>query len=719
MKVFIDAIGSFHGYNIASQIDKKHTLSGSLYPQGGDSALSAARQPSVPEDRLVSAISNERAEQLVAEADVIVVPALESLASAMEILKLVTQTQYAGTKTFICVSTVMTWAKSKSSGKPFQESSFKNRKSSVKFQDLKNFENIVLSCNSSKLHTVVVGAGVTYGAGESVLETFFRDAWLFPEEMLGVPVVGTSEGNNIVPMVHVVDLARLVAALVQPTYDYSDKQGLYVLSVDDARLRLVDIVAAISTAVGCGKLRNLVDFEIQDLMIENPHVTSSLQANLSFDTSNTYANGLGLEWHCRTGLVANISTIAQEFIASRELVAPRVSVLGPPGLGIDALGSWLSSYYQVPLLTKQSLEAEMLALGESGDCEDPVVIAVVEYVAAAKKSKKAPKPMATEQVVNMFKWKLQRAECRNKGWVLVGFPTTAEEAELLCTNGKEEVSSGGDEVQVTYNVDEFNAPQKLVVLDASDADLEQRVTALSDEDLAARFGDVQSFHKALALYRSTHSADGSSNDDEAQHFLQAHCDIDALLLRMEEAEVDDDAGTSGGAGSAKGGARGAEAQRPQPESETSDRVIDTCKLYIENGRGKPFNYRPTRQERQEIARRELEQAQVDQEAQQLAADEARRAETLAREQEELELEQRRNKFIRKEMQMLEKRAMPLREYLMESVVPVLTEGLLEVCKTKPEDPVDYLAEWLFRYDPEQGEKSVQEQPNAGGSQAEQ
>lgn len=33
---------------------------------------------------------------------------------------------------------------------------------------------------------------------------------------------------------------------------------------------------------------------------------------------------------------------------------------------------------------------------------------------------------------------------------------------------------------------------------------------------------------------------------------------------------------------------------------------------------------------------------------------------------------------------------------MDNVVPILTEGLIEVCKELPEDPVDYLAEYLFK-----------------------
>jgi len=42
----------------------------------------------------------------------------------------------------------------------------------------------------------------------------------------------------------------------------------------------------------------------------------------------------------------------------------------------------------------------------------------------------------------------------------------------------------------------------------------------------------------------------------------------------------------------------------------------------------------------------------------------------------------------------------LRNYLLDNVVPILSQGILEVCQKLPDDPVDYLAEFLF-------EKSMQ------------
>lgn len=38
----------------------------------------------------------------------------------------------------------------------------------------------------------------------------------------------------------------------------------------------------------------------------------------------------------------------------------------------------------------------------------------------------------------------------------------------------------------------------------------------------------------------------------------------------------------------------------------------------------------------------------------------------------------------------------MRQFLMKFIIPVLTEGMIEVCKVGPIDPVDYLAEYIFK-----------------------
>ena len=48
--------------------------------------------------------------------------------------------------------------------------------------------------------------------------------------------------------------------------------------------------------------------------------------------------------------------------------------------------------------------------------------------------------------------------------------------------------------------------------------------------------------------------------------------------------------------------------------------------------------------------------------------------------------------------------MNMRDFLMKNVVPMLTEGMIEVAKVAPIDPVDYLAEYIFRRSNEIGRK---------------
>jgi adenylate kinase len=48
-----------------------------------------------------------------------------------------------------------------------------------------------------------------------------------------------------------------------------------------------------------------------------------------------------------------------------------------------------------------------------------------------------------------------------------------------------------------------------------------------------------------------------------------------------------------------------------------------------------------------------------------------------------------------ERDLLDNRSQPIRQYLMDTVVPHLTEGLIQLCKNVPDDPTDFLANFLL------------------------
>jgi adenylate kinase len=54
------------------------------------------------------------------------------------------------------------------------------------------------------------------------------------------------------------------------------------------------------------------------------------------------------------------------------------------------------------------------------------------------------------------------------------------------------------------------------------------------------------------------------------------------------------------------------------------------------------------------------------------------------------------KLQEQERELLEVQSLPFRKYLMDHVMPTLTKGLIEVATVRPEDPIDYLSEYLFK-----------------------
>ena len=71
-----------------------------------------------------------------------------------------------------------------------------------------------------------------------------------------------------------------------------------------------------------------------------------------------------------------------------------------------------------------------------------------------------------------------------------------------------------------------------------------------------------------------------------------------------------------------------------------------------------------------------------------------------------------------ERDLLDQRSQPIRQYLMDNVVPHLTEGLIDLCKNIPDDPTDYLANFLLKKADEIDEKIIKEREEAAAAKLE-
>lgn len=71
-------------------------------------------------------------------------------------------------------------------------------------------------------------------------------------------------------------------------------------------------------------------------------------------------------------------------------------------------------------------------------------------------------------------------------------------------------------------------------------------------------------------------------------------------------------------------------------------------------------------------------------------------EMILKKQKELATKARMDQLRNEQKEVLDAKSQPIRTYLLDNLVPILTDGLLDVCKRQPADCVDSLAEYLFK-----------------------
>lgn len=130
----------------------------------------------------------------------------------------------------------------------------------------------------------------------------------------------------------------------------------------------------------------------------------------------------------------------------------------------------------------------------------------------------------------------------------------------------------------------------------------------------------------------------------------------------------------------------AEAEEPNPDLADSEEEVDEVTLMIQ--------------------KEEAENAEIQKQADAKAKTEAHEKEVAAAR--EIRDAKKIEKLREQERDLLDQRSQPIRQYLMDNVVPHLTEGLIDLCKTIPEDPVDYLSNFLLKKADEIDERIIKE-----------
>ena len=115
----------------------------------------------------------------------------------------------------VVLSPVFTWANTQLADgqEALTDDDFQRRVPLPRFQMVKHLENLAMTAPkfNDNVRVHVICSGLPYGHGEAndVFYEFFRRAWLsLHPDLASLPVIG--DGNNVLPTVHVADLARFV-----------------------------------------------------------------------------------------------------------------------------------------------------------------------------------------------------------------------------------------------------------------------------------------------------------------------------------------------------------------------------------------------------------------------------------------------------------------------------------------------------------------------------
>jgi len=536
----------------------------------------------------------------------------------------------------------------------------------------KYLETLALSLSQSreKLRPHVVAAGVLYGNGEETFNDLFQAAWL---------TQATHEiiypGENFIPCVHVRDVARLVKVIVTDS-----SVGRYLIAVDRARLTQSQIVHGIVSQIANKRDVPIVPegdskSEFKDLMTMDLIMGPSAPMKSS-----------KFEWWCKEGLVANLEKVADEFTKWRNLRPIKMIIMGPPGSGAERYGDRVAERYlhaDPPHYTFQGILQDAMAK----DTENAARLrAKVEKLAEKPLGAKLPLKTRTRLV----RARLLSNVCRYRGYVLRGYPESYEEAEALFTEPvpvegeEEEAPPEGEEEE--EEEEEEEAPPPPAEEDEEEEEGGDKPKRRVAEKVAPEFVVALRSEPDFCKARIFNGlAEGAATEQE---FL-----VKTAEYKKANLPQDGSPGTSDFFAEVTN----TKVLHVDVDASSEDEAFQAMRVYME-AKGQFFNYLRSEEERvrereEEVAR---QQRSADEQAEQARqAQEA--AEAALRQKAAGEEAQRRQAIADSEASLLEAEAMPLRQYLMMQVVPTLSEGLSEVCKEQPDDPIEFLAQYLFAH----------------------
>ncbi|KAK9300199.1 hypothetical protein QLX08_007043 [Tetragonisca angustula] len=583
---------------------------------------------------------------------------------------------------FVLISTLMTWASTKPLSPdepqlPFTEEDYRKRKPHPNFKRHVQCEKDVATARKKiklrdKLKTLVICCGVTYGDEQGPLHHLFKMAW---QNAPFLPIVG--KGNNKIPLLHVRDLSSVVLDVLQnwpPLW--------YIVAAEQGPTTQSTIVKRISRALTTGKVKKIEQEEAFLLPDVTQRIYDLTTMNLIIDPVYIADR---ISWHFDSPFPDNIDAIVKEYKTARNLNPVKIIVLGPPASGKTRVARYLTDHYDIhyihvkPLIANTidnlSKEIEDAAappaekdeaertLEDDEDVEEDTVEEMQELLDEIERNMQRTNGRLDDALLNkLFLRKLRSKECSNQGYVMDGHPKTLEQAKALFAGENvaeldEELKDEETEIETTVSI----MPELVVSLEAGDEFLKERIIQRPEREIQGTHYTEEHMMRRLREYRKR-----NTEDNTPLNFFD-EIEIHPLIIDVEDDVCPDMFPT-----------------------------IYQCLQRI----GPPRNYGLTAEEARDARKRAEAEARATEAAVKLQEQREFLERRRLREEKMEEWTNLMEKLKEEQEESLCLAGLPLRHYLMKYVLPTLTQGLVEVANLRPDDPVDFLAEYLFKKNPE-------------------
>ena len=630
----------------------------------------------------------------------------------------------------------------------FREKDYKQRVPIEFYKRFKEYEDYLLDLKFENLNIYILCAGIPYGGCETTFNYFFKSAWL--QNPIELPYY--NEGNNLVPTIHIKDLARMVKRIADNKAEFP-----YIFAFDRTKdTSLKNIISSISKNIGSGKtvsipydkdlIRNIPlkeeDFFIDKLKYEKNKLVMNITKHeltwtrfLGIDVMLKKSKYLGedYEWYCKEGIPANCQKLLKEFCSYRYLRPLKIILNCKNEKYRKLFAEKISKFYNIPIINFE-LMIEQLNQNISENEEEKYMNEKfyklkerLDFLESHPDFKNEANELLydkNEILYECLKYLLKSNAAVNRGYVLEGIPVTKDEINSIYYYKKEIKTNPEDEEKPPEEEEQEDEEEEK----KDDEKEEKKDDEENKEDEDKKEGDEEEEKK---------DEDDENKDEENKE------------EEKKEEEKAPEEGEADGEGKKKKKKKKKKKIKPKkyktkfektllPESvitlskidkktsevdisfweveqfyqenkieimnlvyedeekDDPEETFEMMRIYIERN-GRPFNYFKLKDEDINMNRITYVENKKNDIDNQLKKREEEKQQKID-EEESLywkKMEERIETIKKDKSQLEENQKIPTRKFLLVNIMPTLTKGLLEVCKINPIDPIDYLADFLF------------------------